>query len=161
MGDTVGVLSEIEKVSEIKPHVLDAKGILVATFSSVSTPKELNEWFRLNQRSFLIFDLNPQVSGYNITKSEIHEGLFGFLRTLNLEDKSAELLREINLTSDTSTTRSQSKLPTASKFVKKITEKDVAKMTRNEKDALCNKIIDNGVENLSEEDKNLLQILSK
>ena len=34
MGDTKDVFLEIEKVSDDKPNVLDAKGIVIATFSS-------------------------------------------------------------------------------------------------------------------------------
>ena len=162
MGDTNGVTIEIEKISEIKPNILDAKGILIATFTSVSTSRELNEWFRLNNRSFLLFELDPETSGFHIAKKEIHEGLFGFLKTLNIDDKTSELLREINMTSDT---KNYSKLKRQPNNIKKpdrkITEKDIEKMTKKDKEELWNKIVDNGVENMSEEDKNLLQLLSK
>jgi hypothetical protein len=165
MGDTNGVLLEIEKVSETKPNILDAKGIVIATFASVVTPRELSDWFRLNKRSFLVFDLTPESAGFHISKKEIHEGLFGFLKTMNLEDKSAELLREINLTSETKTNEVNLRLTevTVNSKIKKwrLSEAEIKKMTKIEKDEWWNKIMDNGFENLTEEDKKLLQILSK
>ena len=57
MGNTQNVFCEIEKVSETPPNVLDGGGIVVATFSSAIEIKELSEWFKLNNRNFLVFDL--------------------------------------------------------------------------------------------------------
>jgi hypothetical protein len=65
MGETKGALDEIIKISETKPNLLDAKGILIATFSSIAEPSELTEWFIENNRSFLIFDLSKKSSGFN------------------------------------------------------------------------------------------------
>ena len=58
MGDTLGVVQEIEKISDSKPNILDAKGIIIATFTSFVEPSEISEWFTVNNRSFLVFDLN-------------------------------------------------------------------------------------------------------
>ena len=44
LGDTKNVKDEIQKVSETEPNVLDAKGIVIATFSSLMEPIELNDW---------------------------------------------------------------------------------------------------------------------
>ena len=166
MGNTAGVLDEIEKVSDSKPNILDAKGILISTFTSNMEPNELNDWFRLNKRSFLVFDLNPNNSGFFIVKPDIQEGLFGFLKSSNIDflnEKTMKLLREIEMTSDTKSNRTNWKEPANKNrgTVAKITDKDIARMTKEEKDNLFNKIIDNGVENMSEEDKIILQILSK
>lgn len=162
MGDTFGVTIEIEKISETKPNILDAKGILISTFTSISTVIELNEWFRLNKRSFFLFELDPEISGYHIAKKDIHEGLFGFLKTSNIDDKTSELLRELRMTADTkSYSRAKSHTNNVKKTEKKITEKDIEKMTKKDKEDLWNKIVDNGVENMTEEDKVLLQLLSK
>ena len=164
MGDTTGVLIEIEKISETKPNILDAKGIVIATFSSALTPIELSDWFRLNKRSFLVFDLTPESSGFHIAKRDIHEGLFGFLKTLNIEDKTAELLREINMTSETKTNEvnlrlKEVKVKPERRWV--LSAEAIKKMTKTEKDEWWNKIMDSGFENLTEHDKKLLQILSK
>lgn len=105
MGDTQNVLGEIIKVAETKPNVLDAKGILIATFSSVAEPKELTDYFKLNGRNFLLFDLNSENSGFHMIKDEINEGLFGFLKDMNeetLKKKTDSLIEEISSTTVTS-----------------------------------------------------------
>lgn len=104
MGNTKDVLAEIIKISEIKPNVLDAKGVLIATFSSIAEPKELTEYFKSCNRNFLIFDLNPENSGFHITKPDINEGLFGFLKEMNediLNVKFNSLIEEISSTTVT------------------------------------------------------------
>jgi len=162
IGDTSGVLAEIEKVSETTPNILDGKGLIIATFSSAVSPSELNQWFKLNKRNFLVFDLNTNNSGFNINKKDIHEGLFGFLNKTNLEDKSDDLLREILLTSDTRSDRIFVKpIIDAETIEVIITEKDIEKMSKYEREELFNKIIDNGVDKMSENDKKVLNFLSK
>lgn len=110
MGDTQNVLSEIIKVSETKPNVLDAKGILIATFSSVAEPRELTDYFKLNGRNFLLFDLNSENSGFHMVKNEINEGLFGFLKEMNdetLKEKTNNLIHEISSTTVTRSFKSK------------------------------------------------------
>ena len=55
--ETEGVVDEIEKISESKVNVLDAKGILIATFSSSLEPCEITDIFKLNKRNFFLFGL--------------------------------------------------------------------------------------------------------
>ena len=101
MGDTRDVIGEIIKVSETKPNILDAKGILIATFSSVAEPRELTDYFKLNGRNFVICDLNSENSGFHMIKDEINEGLFGFLKDMNnetLKQKTEDLIQEISST---------------------------------------------------------------
>ena len=167
MGDTANVVEEIEKVSEIKPNVLDAKGVVIATFSSVVEPKELTDWFKLNKRSFLVFDLSPDSSGVHITKPAIHDGLFGFLKNMNLTDLDDKFLKAIQMTSDTKTNHvpevdlKMKSINVKSQIKYRYSEAEIKKMTKNEKDELWNKIMDKGVEKLTDDDKKLLQFLSK
>ena len=98
MGDTKNVFSEIEKISENKPNILDAKGIVIATFTSFVDIKEITAWFTLNDRNFLVFDLDKEYSGFHISKQEISDGLFGFLEKSNdkeLDEKTLDLLKEM------------------------------------------------------------------
>lgn len=160
MGNTKDAMMEIEKISETKPNVLDASGIMIATFMSSVEPRELSDWFRLNQRSFLIFDLNPDNSGFHITKPEIQEGLFGFIRNLNddsLQEKANNFLKEVQMSSDTKSRRTNT-MNIKSKEVR-ITKEDIAKMSIKEKEALQDKIIDNGIENMTDYDKEILGVL--
>lgn len=159
IGETSDIKDEIIKISETMPNYLDGGGLFIATFVSAVSPKELTAWFTNNKRNFLIFDLNTESSGFNINRKETHEGLFGFLKTMNLEDKSAELLREIHQTAVTQSDNVNIKL---SKINEKIvSEKDIDKMDKKEREFLFDKLIDKGVENLSNNDKIILGFLAK
>lgn len=153
MGNTKDVLPEIEKISESKVNVLDAKGILIATFSSNFEPCELTDWFKDNNRSFLVFDLNTNNSGFNITKSDVHEGLFSFLNNEDLEEKARELLHTIE--DARIVNRMKKNKPT------EITIEDVMKLTIVEKKEMFDKILDKGAENFTENDKKIMSFLVK
>lgn len=160
MGDTKGVLNEITKISETKPNVLDAKGVLIATFSSIAEPNELTEWFTENNRNFLIFDLNKKSSGFNITKKEIHEGLFGFLNEINVDEMGEKFIQSIDLKHDSVYVEPQSK-PLRPSLMFNLDPDEIQKMGLSEKEELLNKLIDFGLEKLSEEDKKILPLLAK
>lgn len=153
MGNTIGATLEVEKISEGKINVFNPNGILIATFSSVMEPKELNDWFKLNKRTFFIFDLNPECSGFNIQKEEIHNGLFGFLENIDVDKKTLELLNVVKEAKNV-------KKPIKSNK-QEITEETISKMTSKEKEILFNKLLDNGTENLTDNDKKILPLLAK
>jgi hypothetical protein len=158
IGNTKAVYPEIDKVSEGKPNYLDGKGMIIATFTSFMDPTELTDYFIENERNFLLFDLNTDNSGYYITKKDLHEGLFGFLRDMDeevLKNKYEEFLTILKTESTTAST----KTTTTTKC--EVTEKEIELMTKTEKLNLFNKIIDSGVENLTEYDKKILDLLVK
>lgn len=171
--DSATVKLEIQKVSESKTNILDAKGILIGTFTSALSPKELSDWFKLNERNFLVFDLDTECSGVNITKEGLHKDLFGFIDKMTNDDltkKTNDFLKDVELSSTTSYTSYSDYNRTSTtvrKLVKpkKITQDDVDNMTQTEKEALQDKIIDankeNGMENMSEYDKEILSFLWK
>lgn len=105
LGDTIGVQSEIQKISETTPNILDAKGVLIATFSSLAEPNELKEWFIENKRSFLVFDLDKDSSAYHIFKKNIHDGLFGFVKDVNPDELTKKFVKAVELSSDTKTVK--------------------------------------------------------
>jgi hypothetical protein len=152
MGDTKGVISEIEKISDTKPNILDAKGIIISTFTSFVDIKEITEWFNLNNRSFLVFDLDQNYSGVNIVKKEIHEGLFGFLNIVNEEELSSKTFEFLN---------SIHKMKTEEATPSNEIDIDIDKMSTTEKENLMNQMIEMGVENLTEKDKKILSLLAK
>lgn len=157
MGDTKGVVNEIEKISDTKPNILDAKGILISTFTSFVDVKEITEWFNLNNRSFLVFDLDENCSGVNITKKEIHEGLFGFLNIVNNEELNSKTFEFLNTIHKTKTNENSSL--NVEKF--SLNEDDIQLMSKTEKEELMNQMIEMGIENLTEKDKKLLTLLAK
>ncbi len=161
MGNTKDVLPEIVKVSETKPNVLDAKGIIIATFTSNAEPRELSDYFKLNGRNFLLFDLNENNSGFHIGKEEINEGLFGFLKDMGedeLKQKTDDLIQEISST--TVTNKGVRYLNKTDVLNTNVSIEDINKMSPVDKNNLMNKLIDKGVENLSEYDKKLLDKLA-
>jgi len=165
MGDTKNVFSEIEKISENKPNILDAKGIVIATFTSFVDIKEITAWFTLNDRNFLVFDLDKEYSGFHISKQEISDGLFGFLEKSNdkeLDEKTLDLLKEMVIPrKEYSTFSSDTKTVEVKEEVTTLNESDIVKMTRIEKDNLIDEMIEFGVEKLSEKDKKILTLLTK
>lgn len=158
VGNTKAVYPEIDKVSEGKPHYLDGKGMIIATFTSFMDPSELTDYFTFNNRNFLLFDLNKEYSGYFITKPDIHEGLFGFLKNMDEEELKNKSVDFLNVLKSDSTATAYTETVTTKCLV---TEKDIDVMTKVEKQDLFNKIIDAGVENLTEHDKKILDLLVK
>lgn len=160
LGNTTSVMPEIEKISEIKPRFLDSKGIIICTFLSNLEPREVNDWFKTNNRSFLVFDLNPEMSGYHITKTEIHEGLFGFIKSINLE----EMDRKMDLFKTVIDSKEDSMITIGSNKTieeKELTIEDVNKMNSVEKKRLFDRLLDNGIDNLTENDKKIMPFLVK
>ena len=153
MGNTKNALPEIEKISESKVNVLDAKGILIATFSSNFEPCELSDWFKDNNRSFLVFDLSTENSGFNITKPDVHEGLFSFLNDIDLEEKARDLLHTIEDAKTISKIKKRQN--------KELTIEDVMKLTLSEKKEMFDKILDKGANNFTENDKIIMSFLAK
>lgn len=155
LGDTKGVKAEIEKISETELNTMDGGGLFIATFSSLSEPNELREWFIENKRNFLVFDLNEESSGVNFTDNFIHNGLFGFLETTDiklLDKKFKDVIESSGSTIQTmvGTTAPQNKLAKAK----------IMKMGVAEKKELLDELIDFGLEKLTDHDKELLPLLA-
>jgi len=171
IGDTMGIMNEIVKISETQPSAIDGKGLYIATFISASSPSELTEFFKLDKRNFMLFELNNETSGVNIMKEETHQGLFGFLKTFkqeNIDEMTERLMNDIKLTSDTRDFKSsiKSKKISEAKVVKpKITEKEINAMTKEQKELrfneMFNEMMDKGVGEMSETDKKILELLAK
>lgn len=148
IGRTEGVIPEIEKISETKPNILNGKGMLITTFTSFVSVKEISDWFKDNKRSFFVFELNKDTADAFIDKPSLQEDLFGFLKEMDevaLQDKTTEFLDAVE----------------EPKPVDILTETDILELTQEEKDDLLNKFIDNGLENLTEDDKKIIGLLSK
>jgi len=160
MGDTENVKGEILKIAESEPNTMDANGILVATFTSALTPRELTDYFKENKRNFLLFDMNQDNSGYYFIKKNINDGLFGFLKKMDensLKEKMDGLIQEIS--SSTVTNKAQ-KIITKKPSETKITATDIRKMSPKDKNDLMNQILTKDGKNISESDREILDILS-
>ena len=158
IGKNENVYSEILKISESKPNILDAKGIIIATFISIMSPEEISDYFKGNKRNFMVFDLNKSNSGFNISKKEVQEGLFGFLdsdRSEFLKEKSDNLLKALESSTGETTTYTDE-----DDFRLKLPIDNVQDLTPKERDKWMNLIIDKGIDKLSDYDKKLLDKLS-
>lgn len=77
LGDVSGCKSQIEKVSDIeKPRYMEATGLVISTFSSVLLVKELTSYFKSFKRNFVVFELNLDNSGFNLTDKNIQNLIF-------------------------------------------------------------------------------------
>jgi hypothetical protein len=151
IGNTNGVEAEITKVSETTPNFFNAKGLFIGTFSSFMEPNEITEWFIECGRNFMVFDLDEKNSGFNITNKTIHNGLFGFIKTLNVEEITDSFMESVGEYNFDKTKMDSNKLD-----IEKI-----KKMGVSEREELLNNLIEFGLENLSENDKKLLPLLVK
>jgi hypothetical protein len=151
VGDTNNVTEEIIKISNNEPNIIGKGGLFISTFTSMLEPNELKEYFILNKRSFFIFDLNSPTSVYRIDKPNIHEGLFGFLKTVDLDKMSKDLMDSITDSFDIS-----DKDFIKDVNVKEITLDEIDSMSSNEKQLLMDELLDR-FDKLSENDKKILE----
>jgi len=162
MGNLEAVKDDIIKVAQTKPRYLDAKGILIATFSSVVEPSELKEFFNFNGRSFLLFDLNKDFSSYHLDNEKLHSHLFNYL--MDSEDKLKEmsdrLMDNISAsTKDNIGVESGEIEPMVRKKVK--TKIDLTEMSKPDREKLVDRILDKGYKKLTNSDKEILKKLSE
>lgn len=187
MGETQGALDEIKKISDDNPKVLNAKGIVICTFNSVADAKELEDYFTSLDRSFFLFEVGAENTGYNIKNKKIHNGLFSHIESeLNdLTEKSNRLMDELEkggypplpdnikkkfFGSNSGTTEDIPEWKIGGGFnlkeVKVDSEVRINKsyynnLSEKEKDETINDIIDKGYSNLTDLDKQILEFLTK
>jgi hypothetical protein len=178
MGKTDGCKLEIGKISQTPPRFLEAKGITIATFASVVEPSELTEYFKTFERNFMVFDLDSDVSGFNLTNEKLHKTLFGHINedsNFELEEMSNNLIDEIKKTSEdkiSSGKTENSRLKQKDFVVKekkgKISTKNIKldysyleDLTKTEREEQINTILDKGFDLMTNEDRKILEILTK
>ena len=167
MGDTEGALPEIAKVTYFKPKVLKSEGITICTFTSVANAKELEDYFTSLTRSFFLFQVGANNTGYNIRNKSIHDGLFSEIESgLNdLKKTSDKLMDDIQETFNTSGETKE--IPTIDLKLTEVKVKGKSKIRKSyyenlneeERAEKINEIIDKGYSNLSKLDKEVLELL--
>lgn len=166
MGETKGCKIEVVKIAEDTPRFLEAKGVTISTFLSVAEPGEITEYFKTFKRNFLVFELDKDVSGFNLTNDKIQEMLFGHLdfentKSNKFEDRTNKLIDEINNRVElTKTGKGKNKSTRRGIEIEpKYRIKD--DMTKVEITKMIDSIIDKGVENFTDYDREILNELSK
>lgn len=170
---------EVGKICEEAPRTMKGKGISIYTFTSIVEVPVLTEYFKSYDRNFLLFDLNAENSGFNFIDKVKEGDLFGFLKS-NEPGKDFEKLSNMlmdDIIKDSYDTKESIPGIDVSKLLSDITPKkfgdlphpelydiyqtdiheDMSKKDINE---MVNKIIDKGVENLTDIDKKMLDKLS-
>jgi hypothetical protein len=164
LGRVEGVKDEIGKISETAVRYVDAKGIVIATFSTIATTLELKEFFTLNNRSFILFEMGQDNYGVNLTNKAIHEHLFGDISGFqSLNTLTGKLLSDIN--------GSISRIPepvisgsTQTKIIKNkksdLNSINLDNLSIDQRNKIVDEIIDKGIENLTDYDRKLLKKVS-
>ena len=178
MGETEGVMLEIDKVSESIPRVLKSEGILITTFKSAANANEIEDYLTSLNRNFFIFEIGADNTGYNIINKLISKDLFSHVE-LYPEGDLSKLESEINGNDIEFKPESMSYKDRVDYITNLLDEegydylttedkrfyidicKGGPKLIEGQEKTVIEQIIDKGYENLSDEDKELLKILSK
>jgi len=162
MGKTDGCKLEIGKIAEGNPKFLDAKGITISVFLSAAEPGEISDYFKSLNRNFLVFDMDPNVSGYHLTNDKIFDALFGHIKgqyEMELEEMSNRLIDDIKSGNNKIVSGGTNGYNSTESST--LIKEEVINMSKDEQSILMNEILDKGVDNMSKLDKEILDILTK
>ena len=144
MENTKGILNELEEVTLDTPSFINAKGIFLSTFTTNKSIGELKKFFKFKKRNFLMFEIDEATSAYHFLNEKLEKGLFMFAE---IEKDNDDVWAGIDVLDNKD-------------MDSEITEKSILKMTKEEKEVKLNELIDKGIENLSDEEKNILNLLA-
>jgi hypothetical protein len=158
-GNTNNIETEINSMAQDGVNIFwpDEGGLLIATFSSLAEVTHLNDFFKNNNRNFLLFEVSKEYCGYNFIDTKIMSGLFGKLK----DDRSLKMKTEDFNNSIEDILESETKIIKLKEIISELTDDDIVKMTHNQKHDMIDQLIERGVEFLSDEDKKILEKLVK
>lgn len=155
LGVVTGIRDIIKEVSEVEIKFIEQTGVFISTFSSVMEPAELRELLNEDERTFFIFEVGAENSTYFVGRDDVHDKLFGHMENggeevLNM--MTNRLMNEIH---------NMQRVTSGSTDCTNEEEMDVSNFTKVEKEEKINELLDKGVKNLTEEEKSLLDLLTK
>ena len=156
MGLTDGITSEVFKVAEKILGVMNAKGIVIVTFTSTAGINELTDFFKFSDRNFILSVLDDRSFGYNITRNDIKDELFGKVE----QQKQFKIIHN-SLDSNTLYKKTGTTIDVTANKKIHISDEEIKSMDSEEKNKKMNEIIEKGIENLTDYDKLILEKLSK
>lgn len=155
LGETKNSKLEIEKISEGSIKYVPGRNIILCTFLSILNVGELTEYFKSFDKNFLLFEINNKVSGFNIKDKTIEEQLFGTIHNdylSELTNMSSEFLDFISKSMDNTG---------HTKTVNKDMVHEIDTLSKKEMQTIIDEILNKGVENITKNDKLLLEKISK
>lgn len=153
MGNTEGILPEINKVSEkiLGSMQANGKGIAIITFTSNAKVNELNDYFKECKRNFLLFILDRGVSAFNFLKEDIQNELFGNLEVDELKQMTQKLRNEL----------ANNKIDKNILQKNSLSDDDIKALSKEQRNEKMNEIFDRGLNNLNDIDRDILDKLTK
>jgi hypothetical protein len=174
-----GVKDEITRISNSKINFINAKGIVMATFKSSFTVKEIETYLTDNQRNFLLYEVDESKCGYNFIDDKLKNALFtdSSEAKRKSEVKSTQLLNKMILDS-MKTTIDAKGLIKGSKTHSEISDKlrksinggnsgnskvvvDIETMGKEQLNELMDEILNKGPEDMTIKDKEMLEKIAK
>ena len=142
------VINLLGKTTEGEVNYTERANMFLATFVSVLSPNEINNIFNGEGRSVIVFKVKPEDVSVKLSNETKQKELFD-----NIFDK-LDMVEELTDSYGSMIDRDIVEEEHLNN------EESIAKMTKREREALGDEIIDKGIENLTKEDKELLTLLS-
>ncbi len=165
---------DIFRICEGKPTKATGDGIVIYTFVSAVDVKTLTEYFKVADRNFLLFELDNNTSGFNFTDKQKENKLFNLIkddkRKIDFEDLSNQLMDEFIKTTrieptpiptDFNLDNLKNLMGDNDNLTQKTKKIDINHLTKSEINNEIDKLIDKGINNLSNTEKEYLENLSK
>lgn len=159
---------EVNRIVHSTYNKIGGNGLSIYTFSSGLDIPMLKDYFESLDRNFLVFNLDKENAGFNITDKEKESLLFGFINdddeVSKYESLSNELMDEL-----LSESKKTNKIESTPNLDYVVISKDLNydenvinynNLTKEEINNELNKIIDKGLNNLTDKDKKMLDKLS-
>jgi len=178
-----GCTDEILDISISTPRIMKGKGISMLTFSSTIDIESITSYLTENHRNFLLFDLDKSSSGFNLTDKQKESEFFGFISDNNdyseFENYTNYLLDDLvksNFIDNTTKETEPSWLHDGGENIvssgcassimnnninqNEYVNINLEALSKEQINDLVNSIIDKGVDNLTDLDKDILEKIS-
>jgi hypothetical protein len=77
LGKVDDIKEDLTVISETSVNFVSGDGLLIATFTSGFNIGEIEEILKMNERSYIIFEMTPGFFSANIENKEFQDALFG------------------------------------------------------------------------------------
>lgn len=83
LGDKKGIKEDLKFIAETEINFVSGEELLIATFMSTLRIREIEEFFKMNERSFIVFEMTPGFFGAHLGDNKFQEALFGSMGMSN------------------------------------------------------------------------------